>query len=78
LASLILAHQFLAKKMVRNFIVSEIVSLGLFFVFAHYLADIYGVEGVVIGHFLRFFIYFFVVLLLVLRYFRNKRRAESV
>jgi PST family polysaccharide transporter len=78
LASLILAHQFLAKKMVRNFIVSEIVSLGLFFVFAHYLAGIYGVEGVVIGHFLRFFIYFFVVLLLVLRYFRNKRRAESV
>ncbi len=74
LASLILAHQFLAKKMVRNFIVSEVVSLGLFFFLAHYLADIYGVEGVVIGHFLRFFIYFFVVLLLVLRYFRNKRR----
>jgi hypothetical protein len=78
LASLVLAHQFLAKKMVRNFIFSEVLSLGLFYVFAYYLADIYGVEGVVMGHFFRYIIYFFVVLFLVFRYFRNKREKIEV
>ena len=73
LASVILAHQFLAKKMVRSFIFSEILSLVLFYVFANYLVDIYGVEGVVIGHFLRYLIYFAVVFWLVMRYFRKQK-----
>lgn len=73
LASIILAHQFLAKKMVRNFIFSEVLSLLLFYVFAYYLAGIYGVEGVVMGHFFRYVIYFIVVIALVYRYFKNKK-----
>jgi len=72
LASIVLAHQFLAKKLVRNFIFTELLSLVLFYVFAKYLSNIYGVEGVVIGHFLRYVIYFMVVLILVLRYFRKQ------
>jgi PST family polysaccharide transporter len=76
LASLVLAHQFLAKKLVRNFIFTEILSLVLFYGFAHYLTADYGVEGVVIAHFVRYIIYFLVVFLLVIRYFRN-RRATS-
>ncbi len=71
-ASIILAHQFLAKKMVRTFIFSELVSLGLFFGLSYFLVPIYGVEGVVIAHFLRYIVYFFVVLFLVWRYFNNK------
>jgi len=80
LASVVLAHQFLAKKLVRNFIFTELLSLVLFYVFAKYLSDIYGVEGVVMGHFLRYIIYFLVVLVLVLRYFRkqtSKKEASS-
>jgi PST family polysaccharide transporter len=73
LASLVLAHQFLAKKMVRNFIFSEIVSLALFYFLARYLTDIYGVEGVVMAHLFRYLIYFVLVFFLVFRYFRNKR-----
>ncbi|GER59937.1 O-antigen translocase [Patiriisocius marinus] len=73
LASLVLAHQFLAKKMVRNFIFSELLSLGLFYGFANYLVASYGVEGVVIAHCIRYVIYFFVVSFLVWRYFRNKK-----
>ena len=73
LAALVLGYQFLAKKMVRNFIFSEILSLGLFYVLSYYLAGIYGVEGVVIAHFLRYIIYFFVVFYLVFRYFKNQR-----
>lgn len=73
LASLVLAHQFLAKKLVMNFIFTEILSLGLFYGFAYYFAGIYGIEGVVMAHFLRYLIYFFVVFFLVFRYFRKQR-----
>lgn len=73
LASLVLAHQFLAKKLVLNFIFTEIMSLALFYGFAYYFAGIYGIEGVVIAHFLRYVVYFFVVLFLVYRYFKKQR-----
>jgi len=78
LASIILATQFLAKKMVRNFIFSEVISLGLFFGLSYYLVPKYGVEGVVIAHFLRYIVYFFVVLFLVWRYFKNKPEEVEV
>ncbi len=77
LASLVLGYQFLAKKMVKNFIFSEIVSLGLFYFFAYFLTDIYGVEGVVIAHFLRYVVYFFVVLFLVFRYFKKQQKTAE-
>ena len=77
LASLVLAHQFLAKKMVRNFIFSELLSLGLFYGFANYLVAEYGVEGIVMGHFLRYIIYFIVVIFLVWRYFNNQKISQE-
>jgi PST family polysaccharide transporter len=77
LASLVLAHQFLAKKMVRSFIFSEFLSLGLFYGLAHYLIGFYGVEGVVMAHFIRYVIYLIVVYLLVTRYF-NKNEAKNI
>ncbi len=69
LVALVLAHQFFAKKMVRNFIFTEILSLTLFYLFANYLSGIYGVEGVVMAHFFRYIIYLLVVVFLVNRYF---------
>lgn len=72
LASLVLGYQFLAKRLVRNFIFTEILSLGLFYAFSYYLTGIYGVEGVVMAHFFRYLIYFVVVLYLVFRYFRKQ------
>ncbi|MGJ8667679.1 MAG: O-antigen translocase [Patiriisocius sp.] len=71
LASIILATQFLAKKMVRNFIFSEVISTVLFFGLSYYLVPIYGVEGVVIAHFIRYVIYFIVVLILLQRAFNK-------
>lgn len=73
LASIILAHQFLAKKMVRNFIFSEILSIALFYGFTYYLTPIYGVEGVVMAHLGSYIIYFLVVLFLVYRYFGKQK-----
>lgn len=77
LASLVLGYQFLAKKMVKNFIFSEVISLGLFYFFAYFLADKYGVEGVVMAHFLRYVAYFFVVLFLVFRYFKKQQKTAE-
>lgn len=77
LASLVLAHQFLAKKMVRNFIFSEILSLVLFYILAYYFIDWYGLEGVVIAHFVRYIIYFLVVIYLVWRYFKKAEKKAK-
>lgn len=77
LASLVLAHQFLAKKMVRNFIFSEILSIVLFYVLAYYFTNLYGLEGVVFAHFIRYIIYFIVVIFLVWRYFHNIEKKPN-
>lgn len=79
LAAMILGYQFLAKRMVRNFIATEILSLVLFYGFAYYLTDIYGVEGVVMAHLYRYILYFIVVFYLVFRYFRkNPERPDEI
>lgn len=77
LASLILAHQFIAKKLVGYFIATELLSLGLFFGLSYYLVEDYGVEGVPMAHFIRFIIYFIVVFFLVLRYFKLQDRKSK-
>ena len=69
LASVVLAHQFLAKKLVANFIITEILSLVLFYGFSYYLIPIFGIKGVVISHLIRYIIYGLVVFLMVNRYF---------
>lgn len=76
LGSLVLAHQFLAKKMVRNFIFSEIFSIATFFGLSYYLVDFYGVEGIVMAHFIRYILYFLLVIFLLWRYFNNQRKQR--
>ncbi len=78
LGAMVMGYQFLAKRMVKNFIFTEILSLGLFYGFAYYLTGIYGVSGVVMAHFFRYIIYFFVVFYLVFRYFRRRGGKPEV
>lgn len=77
LAAVVLGYQFLAKKMVKSFIFSEVVSLGSFYLFSYYLVDIYGVEGVVLAHFLRYIVYFVLVIFLVFRSFKKQPITTS-
>ena len=77
LASLVLANQFLAKRLVRSFIFTELLSLGLFYGFAYYFVEIYGIEGITIAHFVRYVIYFGVVFALVLFNFKRKKTVNS-
>lgn len=76
LASVILATQFIAKKMVYHFIITELLSLFLFYGFAYYFIDDYGVEGVTIAHFVRYIIYFVVVYVLIAKNLKNKSEPE--
>ena len=76
LASLVLANQFLAKRLVRSFIFTELLSLGLFYGFAYYFVGIYGIEGITIAHFVRYVIYFGVVFALVMFNFRRNKTVN--
>lgn len=76
LATLIISHQFLAKKMVKSFVVTELISLGVFYFLSKNLVSLYGVEGVVMAHFYRYIIYFGVVLVAVWNYFRIQKKQS--
>jgi len=65
LCALIVSYQFLAKRQIAYFLITESLSVVLFVVFSGYLINIYGTEGVVLAHFIRYLIYFFVVLIIL-------------
>lgn len=78
LIAMVLAYQFITKKLVRTFIFTELLSLGLFYGFSYYLKDYFGIEGITIAHLLRYVIYLFVVIFLAFRYFdRNKEDVDQ-
>ena len=76
LGSVVLAHQFLAKKLVKYFIITEILSLALFFIFSILLVNFYGVEGVVIANLIRYIIYFIVVAFLIQKYYDRQSKID--
>ena len=75
LCSLVLAHQFIAKKMVKTFLFTELLSLGLFYGFSQLLIGPYGTDGVVMAHFFRFGIYL-VVVIIAIKYYFYKQKAN--
>lgn len=58
IASIIIAHQFFAKKMVKQFIITELISLVLFYGLSSYFIKSMGAEGIVFAHLLRYMICF--------------------
>ena len=71
LCSLIIAHQFLAKRQVKSFVITEIISLVLFYVLTVLFLNYFSTEGVVIAHLVRNIIYFIVVFVVVINYFKS-------
>lgn len=79
LASLVLSYQFLAKRLFKYFIFTEILSLVIFYLLANYFVNIFGVEGVVIADAVRYLIYFVVVAICVAHYFKQqKKKVDEV
>ncbi|BAO76634.1 O-antigen translocase [Winogradskyella sp. PG-2] len=71
LAALVLSYQFLAKRMVKSFVITELISLALFYIFTTVFIKMYGTEGVVIAHFVRYILYFIVVVFFVQYNFKS-------
>jgi len=73
LSAMVLAHQFLAKKMLINYIITEFISVILFYIFSKILVDSYGIEGIVMAHFYRYIVYFIVVIFVLWFHFKNTK-----
>ena len=65
IASIIIAHQFLAKKMIKQFIFTELISLLIFYGLSMCFIRNMGAEGIVIAHFIRYILYFLMVILVL-------------
>lgn len=72
--ALIISYQFLAKKQIVYFIITELISVLLFYYFSVYFLNIYGTEGIVIAHFVRYVLYFFIVLYILRHNFIGNNR----
>ncbi|WP_455170614.1 O-antigen translocase, partial [Aegicerativicinus sediminis] len=60
--ALVISYQFLAKKMIFSYVITELISVGLFYLLSMYFIRIYGIQGVVIGYFLNYCFYFLILL----------------
>ncbi|NJX14692.1 O-antigen translocase [Tamlana crocina] len=77
LASMVVAFQFLAKKMVAAFVFTELFSVLTFYALACCLIDTHGTEGVVIANFIRYILYFVVVIAILIIGFKRTEKNKS-
>lgn len=75
LSALVLAHQFLAKKMLISYVLTEFISIILFYIFSKLLLDSHGIEGIVMAHLLRYIVYFIVVIIAIWYHFKNNKNS---
>lgn len=62
--AIVIAYQFIAKKMFMHFIVIEMFLAIVLYFSSVSLIDVYGVKGAVLGHFVSYVLYFGIVLLI--------------
>ena len=62
--AMVIALQFLAKKMFAHFIILQIFLFVILYVSSIYFIDIYGIQGAVIGHAVSYTAYFIIILML--------------
>lgn len=60
--SIVIAYQFLAKKMFWHYVITELFLLIILYLTSIYLVDYYGLEGAVIAHFISYLMYFGLIL----------------
>jgi O-antigen/teichoic acid export membrane protein len=66
--SLILGYEFFAKKMTRQFIITEVISFVVLYTSSRFFIELYGSEGAVMAHAFTYMIYFVTLII----YFRKK------
>ncbi|WP_228852274.1 O-antigen translocase [Aegicerativicinus sediminis] len=62
--SIVIAYQFIAKKMFMHFVIIELFLVVMLYFSSVYLIDIFGLEGVVMGHFFSHLMYYGIILLI--------------
>ena len=62
--SIVIAYQFIAKKMFMHFIIIELFLVVIIYFSSIYLVDAFGVQGAVLAHFISYLMYFGMVLLM--------------
>lgn len=62
--AIVIAYQFLAKKMFWHYIVTETFLVVILYLTSVFFIDLYGVKGAVIGHFVSYLMYYVVILLI--------------
>ncbi len=62
--SIVIAYQFIAKKMFLHFIIIQIFLVVIMYLSSIYLIDIFGVKGAVMGHFVSYLMHYGIILLI--------------
>lgn len=62
--SIVIAYQFIAKKMFWHFIITEAFLLLMTYFISIYLIDIYGVKGANMAHFFSYLLYYIIILVI--------------
>lgn len=77
IGSWLLAYVMLGRAMVRTFIVTEIVFSASFIGLTMVLTGIYGLQGVTMGFFLNYVLYWLVMMFLIGRYFASLAHLQA-
>ena len=62
--AIVIAYQFIAKKMFFHFIITELFLVAMLYVSSVYFVDLYGVRGANIGHFVSYVMYYIIILVI--------------
>lgn len=62
--SMVIAYQFLAKKMFTHFIIIEVFLFVMIYVSSINFIDMFGLKGAVMAHFVSYFLHFAIILLI--------------
>lgn len=62
--ALVIAYQFIAKKMFVHFIITELFLVFMLYTTSVYFVDLYGVKGANIAHFVSYVLYYIVILIM--------------
>ena len=77
LCSIIIAHQFLAKGMLKSFVITELVSLISFYGLSLVLIQNFQTEGIVMAHAIRYVIYLLAVVVAIQIHFNKSKSAQA-
>ncbi|WP_372756690.1 O-antigen translocase [Mariniflexile sp.] len=72
----IMAYQFIAQKLWKLFVITEVISFLLLYFFGVYFVNKMGVEGIVFAHFLRYVVYLFMILFLLKNFYKKPRTTR--